>query len=233
MTSSTFKNFRIDGTEVQIEEDLLDSEYLRESLETGDYEREERDLISGYLTDYGHLDVIELGAGIGVVSMAIDRELSSTHVAVEPDPRNVEILKRTRDVNGGRFEICRKAYEPEERVVDLLVSEEFWNSAIDEHQYLHKDKEITVPAISLEQIRHEYGIDDFVLVCDIEGAEELLLEEREVMQDCQLAIVEIHQYEDQQLQTQWFSDTFNMEFMDRIDNVVVCARTSSDRYTRK
>lgn len=226
------KQFEIGGTKVKLPRSMLNSEYLVKQLTSGQYEQEERYLIQRYHSSYRDLDVIELGGGLGIVSMEIDKRSEGEHVVVEADPRNIEILEETRELNVGGFDICHAAYEPHEASVELKLSNEFWNSALTDHQYLDEVGTETVDGISLGELRYEYtNQGEFVLVSDIEGAEEMLLEEREQMEDCQLAIIELHSREDGQLQTDWFTQSFGMDLEERRGDVIVCTRSEAGEYS--
>ena len=71
----------------------------------GLYERPERKLIARHLP--ADAAVLELGAGVGIVSCVLNARLDAPrhHVAVEPNPLLIDMLRANRDRNGRAYHI--------------------------------------------------------------------------------------------------------------------------------
>jgi FkbM family methyltransferase len=178
----------------------------------GRYERAERRLLKRHLPE--ECDVVELGAGVGVVSATIDRNRTGgTHVAVEANESVLPALERTRSLNDATFEVVHAAYSSRDSV-QLSVDDVFWSGrAVREGS---PDGTTTVRGTTLEELCEEYGLDEFVLVADIEGSEHELVEtESELLGSrCSLIVVELHGTEAKQLRTRERLETTGFEMID-------------------
>jgi FkbM family methyltransferase len=151
-----------------------------------DLESRERSLISHLSTN---IPVIELGGGIGVVSARINRHIDSNvqHIVVEVDPRLHTPLRQTRELNDLSYEIIIAGYSPENSTVSIRRDGPYTHTAaVDEGGS-------RIAAVSLEKICKVYGLDEFVLVADIEGSEVDLLNEWGLIErKCSGILVEFH-----------------------------------------
>jgi FkbM family methyltransferase len=162
----------------------------------GRYERAERRLLKRHLPEESN--VVELGAGVGVVSATIDRNRAGgTHIAVEANESVLPALERTRSLNDATFEVVHAAYSSRDSI-QLSVGDMFWSGrAVREDG---PDGTTTVRGTTLEELCEEYGLDEFVLVADIEGSEHELFEtEPDLLASrCSLIVVELHGTETKQ-----------------------------------
>src|SRR5438132_5261974 len=96
--------FQANGCKFEIPKDLTTRSY-RACFWRGDYEREERALISRWIERDD--SVLEVGACLGVVSCVTNRLLSeqSRHVVVEANPLCLGPLKRNKELNRSSFVI--------------------------------------------------------------------------------------------------------------------------------
>lgn len=184
---------RIHGLRVDTDAAVLDDE-MRRALRRGRYERDEVDLITHFVT--GEYDVIELGAGIGVVSGVIESRLppDRTFVVVEADDAKLPLLRSLRKKNNLQFHIEHAAYSGDSNDVTLHRARHPTSSSV--FQRDDNSNAVDVRGTDLATIRTKYGIDEFTLVADIEGAEfEMLDAELDLLEAaCRLLIVEFHRF---------------------------------------
>ena len=167
----------------------------------GRYERQEVEAIRNYLS--GDFDVIELGGSIGAVSALVSSTLWGRrctsrepvrHVVVEANPLLIPVLEKNLISSEVRSKIITSAisYSSTNGFVD------FWYTADDNlvGSIQSPDARATchsVPAVRLSDILFQEKINDYSLICDIEGGElELFTEDTVALGRCQLAIVELH-----------------------------------------
>ena len=176
------------------------------------------------------LDVIELGASIGVLSCHIRRKLAiDRHLyAVEPDPDLVKSIEQNLKAHGLR---------PGVTIVNRAISKNLGgqkfiqgNTNLSGHAtQLSTNETITVATLTLGDLIAQFGIGEYALVCDIEGSEaELIAGEFAALDKCEQIIVELHRREDsdperliQQLRRR---HGFNLQA--RYGNVHVLARSA-------
>jgi FkbM family methyltransferase len=154
-----------------------------------EYEQGERTLIETYLPP--KTPVIELGGGIGVVSVHINRILDpgTTQVVLEPNKQVLPLLKRTKILNEADFDINKRAYSANQSEIKFYHGKRFWSASA---QSKTGSSEY-VSATNLQNICSNYGIERFTLVADIEGGEIDLSHELPFLEDyCDLAIIELH-----------------------------------------
>lgn len=189
----------------------------------GTYERAERELISQYVG--GDTDVVELGGGIGFVSCHINDRLvpDKRHVVVEANAMLIELLKRHRDLNDCSFDVVHAAYAPEEETITFDVGETFESG-----QVTSANEGISVEPTSLAALSEQYGLDDYVLVADVEGSEKHFTtsEVEELTQHCRLIIVESHFEGDRQQEFVRTLSDHGFECIDSRDDVLVFKRVT-------
>jgi FkbM family methyltransferase len=172
------------------------SNATRAALFWGFYEGAERRAIERYLRP--ELDVVELGASIGFLSVLIARKARGRKlVAVEANPELIPILERNLSANGVReAQVVNQAvaYGADRVPFQLLHDTASGHIAARES---HGDDIRYVPATTLGRLVESRGLKDFALVCDVEGAEyEIFAHEGEaVRRMCRQAIMELHAIE--------------------------------------
>jgi len=119
--------------------------------------------------------VLELGAGLGVVSSAIVRAVRPMHyAAVEADPRLIAHIARTHELNNVAVsEIIHAAFVTNPRLlkqghVEFVQSKAFWGSSLTLDNDLAESR-VEVPVRDMSAYVREAGIT--ALICDIEGGE--------------------------------------------------------------
>lgn len=155
------------------------------------YERAEIKFIKRYLRR--DLDVIELGANIGVVSSHIAKVCKSSRlVCVEANPDVINTLEGNLSRNAGHL-----IYSIENAVLDYSENDSvaFYIGKANLASSVARitDKRCDLSSISLSQILSKHNIKRYCLVMDIEGTEiDLVLFDRTALGGCQQIIAELH-----------------------------------------
>ena len=162
------------------------------------YERAEIRLVSHHLPP--HSDVIELGSSLGLVSLSIASRLAAGRrlVCVEANPHLLECLARNAQEHMRHlsFELVNAAvdYSGSPRTV-FRVSEDTLGGAVSIEQAGDTTGAlVNVPVATLGDIHRRAGLEDFSLVCDIEGSEVgMIMGDGQLLsQHCRLLIIELH-----------------------------------------
>lgn len=154
------------------------------------------------------LDVVELGASLGVVSAEVSRLQAPGHkrVCVEANPALVSILRQNVAANapGRDVSVVHRAvdYGPERAPVRFF----FGDSSISGHTVapagdpVEDEKYDLVPAVTLGELLSEFDIGPYALVCDIEGAEAgFIAHDAEALAACRQLIIELHDVSNSEL----------------------------------
>lgn len=167
----------------------------RRAILRGDYEINERTLIKAHLPR--NLPVIELGGSYGVVSHAIRAALDPTSqlVVVEANPDMIATCTANVGLGGApeKTAVVQAALAYGDTKVRFKLTDNVHTSHLIFDDSTGKDI-VDVPSATLQSLRAAHGIiGQFSLVCDIEGAELLLLRnDAAAMTDCALIIMETH-----------------------------------------
>jgi FkbM family methyltransferase len=135
------------------------------------YEKDEILAVQKYLQP--DLPVIELGAGIGLLSCFINKRLDKpeNHIVLEANPELLPTLKRNRRLNNCKFDIKQGALGYGSDLLSLHIAE-FTGSSL----YPASDNAIQVPGVSLELLMANSRFTTTSLIVDIEGGEVDLIE---------------------------------------------------------
>lgn len=167
----------------------------------GLYERAEITLIrSGLRSD---LDVVELGASIGVVAAHARRivEPGRKYVAVEANPELIDNLAcnlaRARATsNNVVVHAAINSWDDEQTHLLLEMGEQTTGSKISTSSAVATSNVVSVPATTLHTLINEHHLEKYVLICDIEGAElSLLMREAQALSKCEQMLIELHRSE--------------------------------------
>jgi FkbM family methyltransferase len=176
----------------------------------GLYEKAEINFVRNYLRP--ELDVVELGASLGVVSLHIAQRQAPDRllVCVEANPELIPVIRRNLDRNltKRRLEIVNVAVADGETThVEFEVAADPLESHLERtsngvpcsattqsaNAMDGARRTCRVPAARLSHLLQQYGIDRYALVCDIEGAEaSIFLHDAESLQGCQQIVLETH-----------------------------------------
>ena len=154
------------------------------------YEHNEVGAVRRYLPP--HLDVIELGASIGVLSCQVLRKQQSGRlIAVEANPALVPITERNIALNGfsDRATVLNAVVGREPGgFADFTVSDTTLSGRVGS-----PGEGVQVPVVSLASLLAEHQIENYALVSDIEGAEAgFMLGKPSALSGCRLLIIELH-----------------------------------------
>jgi FkbM family methyltransferase len=162
------------------------------SLAWGLYESAEIRLVRRHLPK--DLDVVDLGASLGVVSAHVAKRLAGRRklVCVEANAALLDIARRnvTHNVPGQALEVVHAvlAYGTEP-VASFSASQDTLTSSL----ATAGDEGTQVPTVTLSRVLSQNSIGDFSLVCDVEGAEaEMISADKEAFRRCHFIIIELH-----------------------------------------
>lgn len=197
--ANSARTYRLtDDIILEVENEYLSPE-IEQKFHEGTYEVAVRAMIEKHVPKFSHLPAVEIGSCIGATTTTLARNTDEYVIAVEAHPKAKDVLKRTRELNDVNYEIVSAAYDPRgEGPVEFRVGTEnmgFFESSVMEEHEIDLAETIEVPGTTLQQLRMEFAMDEFILVMNAEGAERLLMEEPEQLRRCPLIITEVHAVE--------------------------------------
>lgn len=158
----------------------------------GTYERTEIRFALRYLRS--DLDIVELGSSVGMIGSLLARRLRPPCriICLEAHPGLVPVVvgNVSRNAPTAQFIVLNRAidYETNSGCSDLMPSP--WSHS---GKLGHGEGTIRVTSATLSDILCEQGIDEYILVSDIEGAEAgLLLEDPDALRKCRQMVIELH-----------------------------------------
>lgn len=159
------------------------------SIHHGSYEQDELLLIAKYWQ--AQLPTIEMGSSIGITGITIASQSSQTLYAVEANPMLIPIIeeqfRRNKLTN---YHLYNRAVSTSSTPVYFTRGGATDTGRISDQQ--HTGDEV-VPPISLAAIIAEKQLQQYNLICDIEGSEvDFILNEQEALQQCKVMIIELH-----------------------------------------
>lgn len=153
------------------------SPVIWQALTSGSYEAKEARGICKAVKQNDR--VLELGAGIGVITSLIAKIPGVSVWAFEANPSTVALARRVMSANNADNVVLSQGIltpgEPQE--FHFYVREDLWMSSMDENQGPYIDR-ISLTSADLDAFIHDQNIN--VLVMDIEGAERQLLQRAEL-----------------------------------------------------
>lgn len=158
------------------------------------YERSEIEQAQAFLAP--QYDVIECGASIGANTMQIMMRVAGKVVAVEADAELARILSNNLEENFGPSHKCAIVnaavdYSGAE-AIEFSPGSDSLRGRVDSGQNNLAHPKVRVPAVSLESLIQRYGLGDFVLVLDVEGAEAgIFLHGFEALKKCYRIVCEL------------------------------------------
>ncbi|MGQ3330204.1 FkbM family methyltransferase [Halorubrum sp. FL23] len=166
------------------------SKNVRARFARGDYEAEEAEALQQYYD--GTHDLIDLGASTGFLSAFADNlaDASSQVVAVEANPDLIPTLKHTKQMEGASYKIDHRAYQSSGGTATFNRH----NLTVGGSIHRETDDQVSVPAVSLADLIDDHGLQNPVVICDIEGGEvDLVMNELCILENvCPLLILETH-----------------------------------------
>jgi FkbM family methyltransferase len=166
---------------------------IRAQMFWGIYESAETRTIKKLLR--GSSTVIELGSSLGVTSSHIASQITTGGhlICVEANPRLIQGLRDRLSPWTGtlRVDVVHAAIADHDGTTALALSPETTDSRLSLDGA--SAAAIEVPALTLRQIIEEFGVADFDLVSDIEGAESsFLMQDHDALRRCRRAVIELH-----------------------------------------
>ena len=140
------------------------------------------------------LEVIELGASVGVLSCHIRRTLEPRRhlYCVEANEFAAKMIPVNLELNGLNHNVVvfhaaiaygsgHGQFQPGETTISGRVTEGLPSASV------------SVPTVTLSTLIRDFSIGEYALVCDIEGSEwEMIAEEISAFRDCAQIIIELH-----------------------------------------
>lgn len=181
-----FDYYYLEDYRFHIPKDLTTRVYRGAQFIHSNYENDERKLLR-YIDPKS--TVLELGAGIGILSCIINKHLSdpSKHLAIEANPNLIPILKKNRDLNNMNFLI--------ENTLVSDVNTFYINlKAINASSALKKIGNRTkVSLTKIENLQKKYKLTFDTAIIDIEGAEINFIEEKiQFLDKLKTIMIEFH-----------------------------------------
>lgn len=178
------KWIRIDGLKVST--DLADvSKEVRKGLYREKYEAPERHLLGRTLKSGDR--VLEVGAGIGLVSMTCARICGSENVlSYEPNEKMRRVIEKNFALNGLSPKLRSKALTLKEGSVEFFFADNIYSSSLYDRSL---GEGTQVPCDGIGAVLEEFNPN--VIVMDIEGAEVDLLPEVDLGR-IEKIVVEVH-----------------------------------------
>jgi len=141
------------------------------------------------------LDVIELGAGIGVVSCHIRRHINPTQhlYCVEANSAAAQIIDDNLALNGmtSGVTVVNAALAHTAEHVHFIRGATIADGRIAESSCSCQGN--SVPAVTLKTLLSRFGIHQYALVCDIEGSEAAMIAtDSYALRKCVQIIIELH-----------------------------------------
>lgn len=165
----------------------------------GIYEKAEVGFVRRYIAPGS--TVLELGCSLGVTSCVIAEVVGSEGclVGVEANPEIVPACRQNLRANAPEAKVTLQ-----NRAIDYSGKDSVWldfgNDSTSSRTQAVTDTEgrrgAWVTTSTLARLIDEFGVGEYALVCDIEGAEYgILTQDGDALGRCQLAIVELHAVE--------------------------------------
>jgi FkbM family methyltransferase len=176
----------------------------------GIYESAEIRMIHAHLRP--DLDVLEIGASIGVVSCHAASRLSqgSRMLCVEANPDLIPVIHGNLEANhpGREIAVLNRAvdYENAPGTTRMMLSEETVGSRLNRFagQSTNTAREVDVPASTVASLAAEGGLRDYALISDIEGAEAgFIFAEPKELEGCRQIVIELHDTQHQGQSLRW------------------------------
>lgn len=165
------------------------------SIFWGFYESAERRLIEKHLP--ANLDVIELGSSLGIVTSHIGSRLLPGRklIGVEANPKLISLLNanvKKHLVNGVYFFVSNQAIDYQKSEVELSITNNNTETRVITDSQIPTG--VVVRTTRVDSLMKDHHIQDYVLVCDIEGAEiGVLLNDSDALKSCSHLFIELHE----------------------------------------
>ena len=161
------------------------------SIYWGFYESAEIRFIHKYLRH--DLPIIELGTSVGIIACISRKKNSEQLVCVEANPELIPVIEKNFELNEVKnYKIINAAigYEKDKKSYFGKGNRNTSGKIIN----VRTKSSVLIKQITLSSILENEKINDFILICDIEGAEAFILQnDSNALQNCKQIIIETHQ----------------------------------------
>lgn len=189
------------------------------------YELKERSLVEKMLKD---IDIIEAGAGIGLISMYLKKKTSDKNlVMIEPNKKMNEIIKKNFILNGfSEDQIIIENYGLSDEIRNNVPFQKFESDMANtisveslDYNFRKKDTDY-IDTININSVIAKYDIKKFQLVLDIEGEEaNVLTKNNEWLKNCRTILLENHLPKEKLLELNNYILSQNFQIVDKKENV--------------
>ncbi len=145
----------------------------------------------------GDTDIVELGSSCGIVSSHFVSKLQPYKkiIAVEANSGLLEVLKTNLERykhNNVEIIILNNVVYYGAAQASFQISNNTTESRV-ANGLTYSEDIITIPAITLDSIVNRYQLNNYSLVCDIEGAEAaIFINEKAALDTCKYIFIELH-----------------------------------------
>ena len=167
------------------------SSHTKAQIFFGIYESAELRFCKKYILP--NSNIVELGSSIGFISSFIGKKKSpKSLIALEANPELIQVIRSNFELNKVlNYHLVNKA-------IGMSNLENVWFCKGDDNTtgYISNEKSsdaFKVECTTLNDLVKWAGIQEYVLICDIEGAEiDILLNQNDGLAYCTLLIIEVH-----------------------------------------
>lgn len=146
---------------------------MRNNLQEGRYEVQERNFASEFLTRDDA--VLEIGGAIGFIGLFCQTCLGiERYATVEANPHTAEMLRRNYALNGVEPRLWNVALANEDGEIALNIGEEFWENSVVTNGAKATARQVTVPSLTFDSLLKKLPFAINTLIIDIEGAEQFI-----------------------------------------------------------
>ena len=182
------ESIEFQGLKVPVDPDILFGGILRR-VRTGRYERHE--INAGLSLVKPDDRVLDIGAGIGLTGSVMSRVGGAAAVmSVEANPKLVPQIEELHHANGiDNVEVVNAALGHEASgSVSFYLREMFWSSSLDgERDFVEK---VQIPRRDFNKLVRDFA--PTLIMCDIEGGELDLFDERAELDTVRAIVLELH-----------------------------------------
>jgi FkbM family methyltransferase len=155
------------------------------------YEKAEVTFVKKYLAS--DENVIELGSSIGVMGSIISQiQTTGKYVSVEANPTLINANQKNVELNRkAEYNLVNRALDYFNNTVSFSINKSNLDGKV--HRSGANGSTVLVKTITLDELCTTYGLLNFTLISDIEGAEiALLLNDQKALDKCSKMIIELH-----------------------------------------
>jgi FkbM family methyltransferase len=163
------------------------------SIFWGFYESAEIRFIKKFLMP--NLPIVELGTSIGIVACIARTINRQKLICVEANPTLIPLIQKNFELNKiENYEIINAAIGNETN--ESLYFEKGSSNTTGKVNNIKTESSVLIKQVTLTEILQTRKIQDYILICDIEGAEVfLLMNDHRSLSNCKQIIIETHEKE--------------------------------------